>query len=132
MKKLMAVLMIVASFNVMANGRGVRLETDMAKCRAVKYALGQMLNTFVNLEDARTCRQDDDCTIAATGGFCGRAVVNTTAAAGYELYFADEKVQQLLEEKRRVCGRGPVGLCMPMFSAKCDTVQKTCVPVRRQ
>lgn len=128
MKKLLTLVVLIATVSsAFARMPRVGLSQEMAKCQAVGYALSAALKLYVDVAESQSCTKDSDCAIARTLSFCGGTVVNKVAAAGYELYFEDERVQKLIDEKRKVCGMGPVGMCRPFNLAVCNKETKTCV-----
>jgi hypothetical protein len=96
-------------------------------CQAIASEQQALLNQFVDTATERNCARTSDCVLVNTGGMCGEALVNRTAAQGYADYYASLQYNTLAQQwSAGKCQSDlPMGSCVQQGNPTC--VQGQCV-----
>ena len=127
--KILLISSLILINTLLTSGHAQRGPGDAAstinrnKCKALNYALDQLLEQYVDSKSANVCSSDADCTLVNTGRLtCSDEPLNNVASEGYKLYYADSKVQSFRAMKYEVCPQSSatVRCAPPLTSAICE------------
>ena len=94
-----------------------------SKCQALQFTLTKALEQYVDMNIAYKCNTDADCILVNSGKYlCHDEAMNKVAAEGYNLYYADTKVQEFVRMKALACPK--IGIAVrcarPPSNAACE------------